>query len=145
VCDLLGRQGRGGPNRTPFAFAAIRPALVRSTIKLRSKSAMPANTVSTMRPAGVVVSAHGSASERRPAPASLIRSAIARRSPSIGRGGLAGDRHHVAGRKWSSIRASSGRSALRPGSLFLEDADAAGRARAARCWSRSWPRVETRA
>jgi hypothetical protein len=33
----------------PRALAAIRPALVRSTIRDRSKSAMPANTVSTMR------------------------------------------------------------------------------------------------
>jgi hypothetical protein len=54
VGDLFGRKGRGGPNRTPRALAAIRPALVRSTIKARSKSAMPANTVNTMRPAGVV-------------------------------------------------------------------------------------------
>ncbi|WP_192936826.1 hypothetical protein [Sinorhizobium meliloti] len=37
-----------GPNRTPRAFAAIRPALVRSTIKDRSKSAIPANAVDTM-------------------------------------------------------------------------------------------------
>ena len=67
MSDLLGR----GPKRTPRALAAILPVLVRSTIRDRSKSAMPANTVSTMRPAGVVVSAHGSASERKPAPASL--------------------------------------------------------------------------
>jgi hypothetical protein len=61
-------------------LAATRPALVRSTIRERSKSAIPANTVRTMRPAGVVVSAHGSASDRRPATVSLIRSAMSRRS-----------------------------------------------------------------
>lgn len=64
VRDLLGRKGRGWAEPHARAFAAIRPALVRSTIKGRSKSAIPANTVNTMRPAGVVVSAHGSASER---------------------------------------------------------------------------------
>src|SRR3954464_2960477 len=41
---------------------------------------MPANTVNTIRPAGEVVSAQGSPSERRPAPASLSCSAISRRS-----------------------------------------------------------------
>ena len=58
----------GRPKRTPLAFAATRPLLVRCWINSRSNSAMPANTVSTMRPAGEVVSAQGSASERRPAP-----------------------------------------------------------------------------
>lgn len=48
VFDLRGGQGREGPNRTPRAFAGIRPALVRSTIKDRSKSAIPANAVDTM-------------------------------------------------------------------------------------------------
>lgn len=69
--DLLGRQSREGSSRTPRAFAAIRPLLMRSAIKDRSKSAMPANTINTMRPAGVLVSAHGSASERTPS-ASLL-------------------------------------------------------------------------
>ena len=55
-----GRSLGGRPNATPRAWAARRPSSVRSAISERSNSAMPANTVSTMRPAGVVVSAQGS-------------------------------------------------------------------------------------
>ena len=51
-----------------------------SPIRDRSKSAIPAKIVKTMRPAGEVVSAHGSASERRPAPKVLSCSAMWRRS-----------------------------------------------------------------
>ena len=44
-------------------WAATRPVPVRSRIRSRSNSAMPANTVMTMRPAAEVVSAQGSASD----------------------------------------------------------------------------------
>lgn len=51
----------------PRASAATRPLLVFERISSRSTSATLVNTVSTMRPAGDVVLAHGSAKERRPA------------------------------------------------------------------------------
>src|SRR6516162_2226141 len=47
-------------------------------MSVRSDSA--ANTVSTLRPAGEVVSAQGSDSERKPVSASLINSAMSSRS-----------------------------------------------------------------
>jgi hypothetical protein len=53
---------------------------VRSAMSAPSNSAMPANTVKTILPAGEVVSAHGSASDRKPAPARLRRSARSSRS-----------------------------------------------------------------
>src|SRR5208337_5352907 len=60
--------------------AATRPAPVRSRISARSNSAMPANTVSTILPAGVVVSAQGSAIDFSPAPTAPISSHSSRRS-----------------------------------------------------------------
>lgn len=65
--------------RSALQEPAIQPKANRQGA--RSNSAMPANTVSTMRPAGEVVSAHGSASERRPAPISFSFSAMSSRSP----------------------------------------------------------------
>ena len=57
----FGRSLGGRPKGTPRAWAARRPSSVRAAIRERSNSAMPANTVSTIRPAGDVVSAQGSA------------------------------------------------------------------------------------
>ena len=51
---------RGRPKRTPLFLAASRPALVRSRIRPRSNSAIPAKMVMIIFPACVVVSAHGS-------------------------------------------------------------------------------------
>lgn len=68
------------PNFVPRAFAAARTLRVRPTIRLRSNSAVPPNTINTMRPSGVVVSAPGSARLRRRALASRIRLTISGRS-----------------------------------------------------------------
>jgi hypothetical protein len=56
-------------NRTPLAFALLRPSSVLARINSLSNSARPPRTVDTNRPCGVVVSAQWSASERKPAPA----------------------------------------------------------------------------
>jgi hypothetical protein len=72
------------PSFTPFATARARPSLVRARIKSRSNSAKPPSTVSIKRPCAVVVSAHVSPSDRKPAPLLGDRSQcvqqIARRS-----------------------------------------------------------------
>jgi hypothetical protein len=54
---------RGRAKLTPLSLAASRPALVRSRMRSRSNSAIPANTVMISLPAWVVVSAHGSDSD----------------------------------------------------------------------------------
>lgn len=69
-----------GANFTPLYLVAYLPALVRSAINDRSKSAIPAKTVKIIRPAGVVGSDQGSASERNPAPQSRNNSATANKS-----------------------------------------------------------------
>ncbi len=62
--DLLRRQRRRAPEANTAVLGGLPPELVRSPMSERSNSAMPANTVSTMRPAGEVVSAQGSAMDR---------------------------------------------------------------------------------
>ena len=76
---------------------------------------MPANTVSTIRPAGEVVSAHGSPIDRSPAPTSFSRSAISSRSrvERASRSSLL-TTTTSSGLIWSSRRASSGRSRSTP-------------------------------
>src|SRR6476619_6537294 len=60
------------PNRTQRALARTRPSVVRLRIRWRSNSASPPRTVSINRPCGVVVSAQGSPSDLKLAPASPI-------------------------------------------------------------------------
>ncbi len=55
VVELGAVRAVRGPNFTPRALAASRPLRVRSMIRARSNSARPANTVRTMRLAGLVV------------------------------------------------------------------------------------------
>ena len=78
ICSGVSFGGR--PKRTPRVLAATRPELVRWWMRARSNSAMPAKTVSTILPAGEVVSAHGSPRLRRPVPPSFRISAISSRS-----------------------------------------------------------------
>lgn len=81
MCAICVEVSEGlGPNRTPLALAACLPAAVLSVIREGSKSAIPANTVSIILPAGVVVSARGSASDLSPAPLERKSPAICRRS-----------------------------------------------------------------
>jgi hypothetical protein len=70
----------GLPMWMPAAFARLMPSPVRARISSRSKSAMPPITVSISRPCAVVVSAHGSPRDLKPAPALPIRSRRLRRS-----------------------------------------------------------------
>ena len=65
---------------SPSPECALRP--VRAMINARSNSAKPASTVTISFPCGVVVSAHVSASEQRPAPLSTI---VARPGAATGR------------------------------------------------------------
>ena len=107
--DLSGVSFGGGQRRTPRVLAATRPELVRWWMSARSNSAMPANTVSTIFPAGEVVSAHGSARLRRPAPPSFKNSVISRNRVSSARAGRDGQpRQHRrlgTGRACASTRA----------------------------------------
>jgi hypothetical protein len=66
---LLGIELCGSAKPNPRFIAASPPAPVRSRINSRSNSVSPAKTVRTMRPAGEVVSAHGSDKDLSPAPA----------------------------------------------------------------------------
>src|ERR1017187_2661511 len=71
---------RGRPKRTPRCLAASRPAPVRSRIRSRSNSAMPAKTVMIILPACVVVLAQGSDIDWNLPSASLIVSIVFSRS-----------------------------------------------------------------
>ena len=64
------------PNRTPRAFARIRPSLVRLKMRWRSNSARPPSTVSINFPGGVVLSAQPSPSDLKLAPAFAIVSRV---------------------------------------------------------------------
>jgi hypothetical protein len=66
-----GKSAGGWPPTLPRLRAASSPSRVRSEIRSRSNCAMEAKTWNVRRPAGVVVSM-SSASERKPAPRSLI-------------------------------------------------------------------------
>jgi hypothetical protein len=80
LLPLVGSLSAGGrPKRTPLAFARVLPSLVRARISSRSNSASPPNTVSISRPCAVVVSAHASLSDLKPAPALAITSRMFRR------------------------------------------------------------------
>jgi hypothetical protein len=69
----------------PRALARSRPSLVRARIKSLSNSASPARTVSMSRPWGVVISAHASPSERKPASFSVIAASVFSKSGWSGR------------------------------------------------------------
>ena len=66
--------------RFPWALARLLPSAVRVRIRSRSTSARPPSTASIKRPVRVLVSAHGSASDRNSALASTIRLMIPNRS-----------------------------------------------------------------
>jgi hypothetical protein len=68
------------PILTPSALARSRPSSVRARINSRSNSARPPSTVSISRPCAVVVSAHVSCSERKPAPLPVIDASVFKRS-----------------------------------------------------------------
>jgi len=63
----------------------LRPSAVRVRMRSRSTSARPPNTAIINRPVLVPVSAHGSASERNCALASMMRLTIANRSKVLRR------------------------------------------------------------
>src|SRR5580704_16112421 len=64
----------------PLAITLVRPSPVRAKISDRSNSASPPRTVSISLPCGVVVSAQGSARDRKPAPFSATVASTLRRS-----------------------------------------------------------------
>jgi hypothetical protein len=68
------------PMATPLAFARSRPSPVRARISSRSNSAKPPRMVSIKRPCAVVVSAHVSRSDLKPAPFSATAPSVLRRS-----------------------------------------------------------------
>ena len=83
----------------PRRFARLRPSAVRVRIRSRSTSAKPPSTASISRPVLVPVSAHGSASERNCALASVMRLTMANRSKVLRASQPVDARHHhhVAG------------------------------------------------
>jgi hypothetical protein len=74
-CDVI---LNGRPIFTPRALARARPSPVR--ISSRSNSARPRSTVSIRRPWALVVSAHVSTRDRKPAPLSVIEAMVFWRS-----------------------------------------------------------------
>src|SRR5580704_13956415 len=70
----------GRPIFCPRATARARPSPVRARIRSRSNSARPPSTVNIKRPCDVVVSAHASPSERKPAFLPVIAASVFNRS-----------------------------------------------------------------
>jgi hypothetical protein len=68
------------PIFTPARFALSRPSPVLTLMSSRSNSARPPKTVSINRPAGVVVSAHGSARDLNRHPLSAMALMMVKRS-----------------------------------------------------------------
>jgi len=79
-CFWCGVSLNGRPNLCPRALARALPSLVRARINSRSNSASPAKTVTIKRPCAVVVSAHASLRERKPAPLAMIVASVFKRS-----------------------------------------------------------------
>ena len=111
----LSRSASAGPRRHARRLSGKPPRLVRWWMRARSNSAMPAKTVSTILPAGEVVSAHGSPRLRRPAPPSFRSSAISSRSrvERASRSRRATTTTSPS-RSWSSMRVNAGRSRVAP-------------------------------
>ena len=112
---VRGELGRSAHFLTPRATARARPSPVRARIRSRSNSASPPSTVSISRPCDVVVSAHVSPSERKPAFLAVIAARVFNRSRV--------DRASRSSRvtvstspasSWSSNRRSCARSVLAP-------------------------------
>jgi hypothetical protein len=100
----VARLRRGG--RGPHAVdVRSRPSPVRARMSSRSNSARPARTVSIRRPCALVVSAHVSRNDRKPAPLPPIAARVLRRS----RIDLASRSSRVTRRTSPSLRASSAR------------------------------------
>ena len=98
----------------PSARATVRPADVRSRIMARSNSAKVPTICIIIRPAGVVVSML-SVTDRKPAPASAIRSIMCSKSFSERDSRSSFQTTTVSpSRSWSSMRCSSGRSQRPP-------------------------------
>ena len=136
----------GRPMWTPRDRARFLPSPVRARIRSRSNSARPPSTVSINLPCAVVVSAHASANERKPAPAFAIASMMLRRSRV--------DRASRSSRVTSSVspsaivfkaRVSSLRSAFAPLAVSRWIRAAPAALSAAICASSVCPSVLTRA
>ena len=94
------QSGCGGrPKRTPRALARVRPSPVRARISSRSNSARPPKTVSINRPCAVVVSAHVSCRDLKPAPASAMAANVLSESLVDLANRSACHHEHVAGRE----------------------------------------------
>jgi hypothetical protein len=115
------------PIFTPRAFARALPSPVRLRMRSRSNSASPPSTVSISRPCEVVVSAHVSPKDRKPAFLAVIAARVFNRSRV--------DRASRSSRvtvttspasSWSSNRRSCERSALGPDRHFAEHLLASG-------------------
>jgi hypothetical protein len=132
------------PKRTPLAWARFRPSLVRARIKWRSNSASPPRTVSINRPCGVAVSAQGSPSDLKLAPALPITSRVLRRSrvDHASRSRLVTIRQSPSARAAIAL-ASCWRSVLAPLAFSLNTRSAPLSRRAACCASSVCPSVLT--
>jgi hypothetical protein len=73
---LMIGQFRFAAELAPLALARSRPSPVRVRIKSLSNSARPPNTVSIKRPCAVMVSAHVSPSEQKPAFLTVIAASV---------------------------------------------------------------------
>jgi len=130
----------------PRRFARSRPSPVRARIRSLSNSASPPSTVNISRPCDLVVSAHVSPSERKPAFLAVIAARVFNRS----RVDLASRSSRVTistspGSSASITRRSCARSVLAPlatsRNTFLHPALVSWRT----CASTLWPSVDTRA
>ena len=122
----------GHSARSPFS-GAIR-------IRSRSNSASPPSTVSMSRPCEVVVSAHGSVSDRNPALRSAIAASVFHQIPRRSREPVKTRHHrHVAQLQPSINRRSGAPSVLAPLTRNLR-----GRSSCIRPWSVAAPRYASR-
>lgn len=109
-------------------------------------SASPPNAVSMSRPCGIVVSAHVSARERKPACLPVITVSVFKRSRVV----RASRSRRVTmntspASSWSSKRRSCGRSVLSPRAISQNTFSGPFRRNAATCAATLYPSVETRA
>ena len=136
----------GRPIFTPRAMARLRPSPVLVRISSRSNSARPPRTVKLSRPRALVVSAHVSPSDRKPAFRSVIVARVFSRSALSGpnRRAWSPSAHHRPRAGQAPCEADCGRLWCRwqfPRSTLLHPAWVSWRTGA----STLWPSVETRA
>jgi hypothetical protein len=120
-CDLVRGQFRRSSEADAPLLAAARPEPVRSWISSRSNSAIPANIVNTMWPAGNVVSAQGSCNERKPASAARSLSAMSSIARRAGEAIETRDNNDILGSDLIEQSPEHRPVALGPRYLFLKD------------------------